>query len=88
MAENLSDPLYKRENNGKTRYQKGFKMNEFKNIKTCFRPLTPEAYTKILAWALALILYIPYLIILLVMVARKSFLRMVWIIAGKIREKL
>jgi len=76
------------ENNGKTGSQKGSNMNTINNEKSCLRRERPETYLKIFIWALALISFIPYLIIVLALKLGRSFLRMSNIIAGKIREKL
>jgi len=63
-------------------------MYPFNDVKTRLRPLTPETYVKFVALSIAVILYIPYLIIVLALATEKSFLRMLNQITGKIREKL
>jgi len=63
-------------------------MNIINSEKSCFRRERPEALIKITAMVIAVILYIPYVIIVLAFAVEKSFLRMMGTIAGKIREKV
>jgi len=63
-------------------------MNTINPVKTCLRRERPEAYLKITALVIAVILYIPYLIIVLAFAVEKSFLRMLNRITVKIGEKL
>lgn len=63
-------------------------MNTINPVKSCTRRERPETYLKITALVIAVILYIPYLIIVLLSEIEKSFLRMLTRITGKIREKL
>jgi len=61
-------------------------MNNINAKESGFRRERPESFVKILCFTIALICYIPYLIIVLAFALEKSFLIMLNQIAGKIRE--
>ncbi len=63
-------------------------MNTINAEKDCPRRERPEALVKITALVIAIILYIPYIIIVLAFAVEKSFLRILARVTGKIGEKL